>query len=383
MKRPRKDGPGLDVKQRRLPLHPALDLPLHQEVEQEPPFLRSKTRTRVRRPRRGPLGRAILAAQAAALLLLAGVAGWAGYARVMASERLKVGRVEIRGSHFLGEQEVRDLLGSAVGGNILGLDIDALKARLRSSPWVADATVGRALPDTLRVEIRERAPLALAEGDQLELMDEDGTLIEPYGPRTSVFDLPIVRGLKGAAPDVVRDRAQRAGALLRDLGELQAEVSEVDVADEADLRVVLRGAGEVLRMGEPPYRQKLATYLELRSDLERRCPGAEYFDLRFRDRIFVKGVTPPPPVPDSVAAEGTGPETAVIRESQSPGPENAVIPQIRSPQNRSQFPSLVSPSLSPSPADPSPEPDVQPNGPEAQGDDPEQSPIQSSEVGPG
>ena len=340
MKRARKDVPALSLKQRRLPLHPALDLPLNQE-EQEPPFLRSKTRTRLRRPRRGPLGRAVLAAQAAALLLLLGLAGWAGYARAMASERLKVGRVEIRGSHFLAEQEVRDLLGSAVGDNILGLDIEALKARLRSSPWVADAAIARALPDTLRVEIRERAPLALAEADQLELMDEDGTLIEPYGPRTSAFDLPIVRGLKGASPEVARDRAQRAGGLLRDLGELSAEISEVDVEDEADLRVVLRGDGELLRMGGPPYRKKLQTYLELRPDLQRRCPAAEYFDLRFRNRIFVKEqpmpavrLSPPAPVPGSVPAEKTG-------------PGNAVIPQDRSPQSPSASPDPSPDSLPP------------------------------------
>ena len=183
---------------------------------------------------------------------------------------------------------MRELLGPAVGDNILGLDIEALKARLRSSPWVADAAISRALPDTLRVEIRERVPLALAEAEQLHLMDEDGTLIEPYGPRTAAFDLPIVRGLKGASSEVLRDRAQRAGGLLRDLGELSAEVSEVDVEAAGDLKVVLRGAGEVLRMGDPPYRRKLQTYLELREDLERRCPTAEYFDLRFRDRVIVK-----------------------------------------------------------------------------------------------
>jgi cell division protein FtsQ len=316
VKRARKDAPGLSPKQRRLPLHPALDLPLNQE-EQEPPFLRSKTRTRVRRARRGPLGRAILAAQAAAVLLLAVLVGWAGYARVMASERLKVGRVEIRGSRFLAEQEVRELLGSAVGGNILGLDIDALKARLRTSPWVADAAIARALPDTLRVEIQERAPLALAEANQLQLMDEDGTLIEPYGPRTAAFDLPIVRGLKGAAPDVIRDRAQRAGALLRDLGELSAEVSEVDVQDAADLRVVLRGEGEVLRMGGPPYRKKLLTYLELRTDLARRCPEAEYFDLRFRNRIFVKE-QPIVPAPTVVPPRKTGLEETGLPAEQHP-----------------------------------------------------------------
>jgi cell division protein FtsQ len=331
MKR-RKEDPLRTLKQRRLPLHPVLDLPLNPE-EVEPPFLRPKTRTRVRRARRGPIGRAILTAQAAGMLLLAVLAGWAGYARVMASERLKVARVEIRGSHFLAEQEVRELLGSAVGDNILGLDIEGLKARLRSSPWVADAAISRALPDTLRVEIRERAPLALAEAEQLQLMDEDGTLIEPYGPRTAAFDLPIVRGLKGASPEVLRDRAERAGALLRDLGELSSQVSEVDVEGDTEMRVVLRGAGEVLRMGSPPYRRKLQTYLDLREDLERRCPGAEYFDLRFRDRIFVKQpneIPPPAPVPSSVPAEKAG-------------PENAVIPQDRSPQNPSPAPDPVPP----------------------------------------
>ena len=68
----------------------------------------------------------------------------------------------------------RARLGPAVGENILALDIDGLKARLRASPWVADATVVRALPDTVRVEIRERVPLALAELERLYLMDEDG-----------------------------------------------------------------------------------------------------------------------------------------------------------------------------------------------------------------
>jgi cell division protein FtsQ len=325
MKRRREDTLKV-LKQRRLPLHPVLDLPLNQE-EQEPPFLRPKTRTRVRRARRGPLGRTILAAQAAAMLLLAGLSGWAGYARVMASERLRVARVEVRGSQFLSEQDVRELLGSAVGDNILGLDIEALKARLRSSPWVADAAISRALPDTLRVEIRERAPLALAEAEQLQLMDEDGTLIEPYGPRTAAFDLPIVRGLKGASSEVLRDRAQRAGGLLRDLGELSAEVSEVDVETAGELKVVLRGAGEVLRMGGPPYRSKLQTYLQLREDLERRCPTAEYFDLRFKDRIFVKETHEAVPMSSSAMPSKTGPKSAIPPVEAAP---DAAVPEAPS-----------------------------------------------------
>ena len=135
--------------------------------ESEPPFLRPRQRTRVQRPRRSPIARMALALNLVALVSFGGCVMWRGYSKVMASERLKVARVDVRGEHFLSEGEVRELLGPAVGEIILTLDIEALKGRLRASPWVADATVSRTLPDTLRVEIRERVPLALAEMERL------------------------------------------------------------------------------------------------------------------------------------------------------------------------------------------------------------------------
>jgi cell division protein FtsQ len=276
----------LPLKRRGLPAAPLIDLPL--PGAEETPFLRPKSRTRVRRARRGFAARTVLTLQLMAALVFAVGLVWTGYAKVMASDRLKVARVNVRGSHFLSEGEVRELLGPAVGENILGLDIDSLKARLRASPWVADATVRRTLPDMLQVEVHERVPLALAEVDRLYLMDGEGALIDIYGPRTSGFDLPIVRGLAGIDGEQRRVRAERAGGLLADLGDLAAEISEVHVEDGGDLRIVLRGAGEVLRMGAPPYRGKFTTFLALRRELAERCPKAEYFDLRFRDRIFAK-----------------------------------------------------------------------------------------------
>jgi len=253
------------------------------------PFLRPKYRTRiVRRARRGSTGRALFALQIGAIAVVSLLGLWAGYSRVMANERLKVGRVDVRGSHFLSEGEIRELMGPAVGENILVLDLEALKTRLRASPWVADATVRRTLPDTIEVQIRERVPLALAEADGLYLMDAEGTLIEVYGPRTAAFDLPIVRGLARTTGDARRDRAQRAGALLDDLGDLAGEVSEVQVDENGDLRLVLKGRGEILKVAAPPYRKQFLTFLSLRGELAERVPRAEYFDLRFRDRIYAK-----------------------------------------------------------------------------------------------
>jgi len=288
--------------QRRLIVPPALDVPVDPTLEplEDAPFLRPTRRTRLRARRRGWTSRAVLALQLGGALLVALSGLWTGYSKVMASERLRVARVEVRGGHFLSEGEVRELLGPAVGENILNLDIEALKGRLRASPWVADATVSRTLPDVLRVEIRERVPLALAEMDRLYLMDGDGALVDIYGPRTAGFDLPIVRGLAKLDAEARRDRAARAGALLSDLGELAAEISEVEVEPSGDLRVVLRGLGEVVRMGAPPYRSRFVTFLGLRQELGERCPRAEYFDLRFRDRIYAKE---PPEAPAKPGAE--------------------------------------------------------------------------------
>ena len=254
----------------------------------------------------------VLALQVGAVGILALAGTWTAWQRVFASERLRVSRIEVRGSHFLSEGEVRELASPALGENILVLDIEALAARLRASPWVADATVTRALPATLRVDIRERVPLALAELDRLYLMDENGGIIDVYGPRTGAFDLPIVRGL-GSVPEESRpDRARRAGTLIADLAELASEISEVYVETSGDLRVILRGPGEVLLFGDPPYRQRLVTFLSLRRELAEKAPGAEHFDLRFSGHIFAK--RPPPPAPSEPGA----PPSLPVAESHKP-----------------------------------------------------------------
>jgi cell division protein FtsQ len=291
-------------------------------LAEESPYLRPRRRTRVRVRRRGTVSRLLLLLQAGAVGLITLGGAWTAWQQVFASERLRVGKLQVSGSHFLSEGEVRELIGPAVGESILTLDIEALKARLRASPWVADATVSRTLPDTLRVEIQERVPLALAELDRLYLMDADGGLIEIYGPRTGAFDLPIVRGLQGVEEDSRRERARRAGALLFDLGELAGELSEVYVLPSGDLRVVLRGAGETLLFGDPPYRKRMLAFLSLRRELGERVPDAEHFDLRYRGRIYAKRPLPEPTPATAAMAAGPhpAPRPAVSGAAAPPGP---------------------------------------------------------------
>jgi cell division protein FtsQ len=229
-----------------------------------------------------------LALQIAAALAAIVVGGFLVTERFAIPNRFRITSIEVKGNHFLSEGEVREMLGPAMGENLLSANLESLRSNLAASPWVGGAIVRRKLPDTLMVSVTERFPIALAEAEQLYVMDASGELIDLLGPRTAGFDLPIIRGLGGVSTEVRRDRARRASVLLEDLGELSGEVSEISVDRAGDLMVVLKGDGSVLKLAEPPYQKRVLSFLALRQKLRERCPDAEYFDLRFKDRIYAK-----------------------------------------------------------------------------------------------
>ena len=91
----------------------------------------------------------------------------------------------------------------------------AMAAKGTGSPWVEQAVLRRVLPSTVEVVIRERTPMAIGRirGD-LYLVDEEGLVIDEFGPNYAQFDLPIVDGLADAAGGrgtKRRPRTSRAG----------------------------------------------------------------------------------------------------------------------------------------------------------------------------
>lgn len=252
------------------------------------PFFRPARRSIARRDKRVGWKRVLIGVQVGAALGAAVVGLFLLTERFAIPNRFRIASIEVKGNHFLSEGEVREMLGPAMGGNLISADLEGLRSNLAASPWVGGAVVRRKLPNALLVDVTERFPIALAEADQLYVMDASGELIDLLGPRTAGFDLPIIRGLGGVSDEVRRDRARRANTLLEDLGDLAAEVSEIAVDRSGDLLVVLRGDGSILKLAAPPYRKRVLSFLALRQQLRERCPDAEYFDLRFKDRIYAK-----------------------------------------------------------------------------------------------
>jgi len=91
---------------------------------------------------------------------------------------LQIKAVYADGRRHTDRELLESQLNVAIGQPILGFDTAAAKSRLEELPWVQQASVGRFLPDTIRVRLEEHKPLALWQiGGAFSLIDGEGGVI--------------------------------------------------------------------------------------------------------------------------------------------------------------------------------------------------------------
>lgn len=223
-------------------------------------------------------------------------AAYRGVDVLLATDALTVKRITVSGNTKLSRGEVVALLDGMRGRNMVFLDLEDWRQKLTGSPWVADAALRRVLPGTVDVFISERLPMGIARiADALYLIDEHGAIIDEFGPNYADFDLPIIDGLSAAPQDggaLVDDaRAALAAKLLasvRDHPGLAKRVSQIDVSDQRDVVVILKGDTAMVRVGEDQFAERLQSYVDLSPALRERVPDIDYVDLRFDERVYVR-----------------------------------------------------------------------------------------------
>ena len=182
------------------------------------------------------------------------------------------------------------------GADLLLVDLDRFRAALLDSPWVADVSLRRVLPSTVDVHIVEREPIAIARlGQQLYLVDDAGVIMDEYGPQYRDFDLSIVDGMAAPrsedGPPIDPGRAQLVARFFRELEvrpELRRVVSQVNVAIDGNVVVMLADDTTALHLGDRQFVDRLQTYLDLTPTIEERGRIVDYVDLRFGNRVFLK-----------------------------------------------------------------------------------------------
>ncbi len=107
--------------------------------------------------------------------------------------------VTANGTKRTTRDDVGNAVGAVRGAPILGVDIRVVRARIEALPWVKEAKVERALPDTLVVRLTERETLAIWDrGQDFTVVDTTGHAIPGVDPRV-YRGLPVIRGAGAGA----------------------------------------------------------------------------------------------------------------------------------------------------------------------------------------
>jgi cell division septal protein FtsQ len=174
----------------------------------------------------------------------------------------RVRRVEIAGLQYLDPAKVIGALRLSPTASVFD-DPTPLTLRVLALRGVTAVAIGRRLPGTLRVELREAVPVALASGgDGLVLLDARGRVL-PYDPLRSAPDLPyaangdaIVTGVLARVRDYDPDLFARIGAAWRVGPDVALEVGGrrlwfgAQVSAE-DIRAVMAVEQALARSGRP------------------------------------------------------------------------------------------------------------------------------------
>jgi cell division protein FtsQ len=219
-------------------------------ADEEPRYLRRQKPLAIRRRKFGqrswPAYRRWMLVGAG--LLAGGFMAYQSFRFLLFSPRVQLAsfdQIEITGNRYVSSATIADKFTPDLGKSIIRVPLNARRAALETLPWVGQASVERALPNRIRVELTERIPVAfLRTGDELDLVDAGGIILDR--PVEADFHFPVITGLDDSM--AVSDRAARMQLFVEFLKEIDLaragasdQVSDVDLSDAQDVRASIAG----------------------------------------------------------------------------------------------------------------------------------------------
>jgi cell division septal protein FtsQ len=203
-------------------------------------------------------------------------------------------RVEIRGTRYMTPYDALVQSGITKKSSVFD-DFEPWRARLLQHPMILDATIDRQLPGTVRIEILETEPVALARTPELRLVDARARAL-PIDPTSADLDVPLVSvrshpNAKGLFADAATTQVITVLATLKQQdARLYSWVSEASPLRDHGVRLELRTPlGAEARVALNARTLRLHELQLALADLAARgeLPRLQRIDARFHDQIVV------------------------------------------------------------------------------------------------
>lgn len=208
------------------------------------------------------------------------------YLFLISWDHLNVKGIEVISKRAVVRAEIQEFFIGKNLGNILLLDIDHLQEIFRGHRWVKDIFVRKIFPSSLRIEIKERTPVAVLKKENFYLIDKQGILLEKINLQEK-NDLPLFVDSNHFEKDY-KEKIGLAWECLESFTPSERKKVEIlDLTDYENVTLKFRGSGTNFILGAVKFSQKLEIFQKWRSYFKKYEP-LEYVDLRFQDRLYIK-----------------------------------------------------------------------------------------------
>lgn len=225
------------------------------------------------------------------------------FAYAYTSDKFNLSNVEFHGCKEVDSKHLEEIIRRDFPANILRIDLPELKSRLEEETWVNHVGIRRILPSNLVIYVQERVPSVILEmQNELMVADRDGIILSHYSPRFGKLDVPVFRGVLGESAESYRhhqeENATRIQQALYMLSELESgspqytkRISEVDISDRKNLKIMLLDDTAEVYMGGENYLERFTSFIRHRDEYEKLKDQYEEIasiDLRFEDQIIYR-----------------------------------------------------------------------------------------------
>ena len=204
----------------------------------------------------------------------------------------------LEGVRYASASQIRHIFAEDFGRSLYLVPVGKRRERLLQIDWIEEASVARIWPNTLKVQVHERTPVAFVhlppnakDGmSRFALIDREGFILRPK--MAAKFTLPVITGVRESEPpDDRRARVRRVLAMLNEIGPLGKDVSEINVSDPNNLMVAEHVEDTVvnLMLGDENYTERLQNFLANYSEIRAKRPDARTLDLRVDGVITAVG----------------------------------------------------------------------------------------------
>jgi cell division protein FtsQ len=206
--------------------------------------------------------------------------------------------LQVEGVHYASPSQIRHVFAADFGRSLYLVPVNARRKDLLAIDWVEEATVSRIWPNTVKVSIVERRPVAFIQLpprrkdglSEFALIDKDGYILRPRV--AARFTLPVIKGIRESEERTDRRaRVRRVISMLQSLGTLASHISEVDVSDPNNLIVAQHMDDRVLNLmvGDENFSTRMSNFINNYNEIKSKRPDAVNFDLRVDNMITVAG----------------------------------------------------------------------------------------------